>query len=148
MKRINKLFPVIFARALRSLLVLCGLCAVLFAFAACSNDDSSSGGGEDTSRKITVAVVLPASGEQNTRGAGQALFDRSGLLCLVDSRDTVPYERFVAMLEEFAPRHALYMDMGAGWNHSWWRDADGKVHEIHPVAEKSRYCTNWITFYR
>ena len=78
----------------------------------------------------------------------RALCEKDGRLCLVDSRDTVPYERFVAMLEEFAPRHALYMDMGAGWNHSWWRDADGKVHEIHPVAEKSRYCTNWITFYR
>ena len=58
------------------------------------------------------------------------------------------YEQFVAMLEDFAPRHALYMDMGAGWNHSWWRDSVGKVHEIHPVAEKSRYCTNWITFYK
>ena len=78
----------------------------------------------------------------------RALCEKDGRLCIVDSRDTVPYERFVAMLEEFAPRHALYMDMGAGWNHSWWRDADGKVHEIHPVAEKSRYCTNWITFYK
>ena len=77
----------------------------------------------------------------------RALCEKDGRLCIVDSRDEVSYEKFVSMLEEFAPRHALYMDMGAGWNHSWWRDADGKVHEIHPVAEKSRYCTNWITFY-
>jgi hypothetical protein len=54
---------------------------------------------------------------------------------------------FVAMLEDFAPRHALYMDMGAGWNHSWYRKADGTVHEIHPTDFKSQYCTNWITFY-
>jgi hypothetical protein len=84
----------------------------------------------------------------NTVTQYRALCEKDGRLCIVDSRDTVPYERFVAMLEEFAPRFALYMDMGAGWNHSWWRDADGKVHEIHPVAEKSRYCTNWITFYK
>lgn len=78
----------------------------------------------------------------------RALCEKDGRLCIVDSRDEVNYAKFVELLEDFAPRHALYMDMGAGWNHSWWRDADGTVHEIHPVAEKSRYCTNWITFYK
>ena len=78
----------------------------------------------------------------------RALCEKDGRLCIVDSRDEVSYERFVALLEQFEPRHALYMDMGAGWNHSWWRDSDGNVHEIHPVADKSRYCTNWITFYK
>ncbi len=78
----------------------------------------------------------------------RALCEKDGCLCIVDSRDSVEYEQFVAMLEEFAPLHALYMDMGAGWNHSWWRDSNNQVHELHPVAEKSRYCTNWITFYK
>ena len=78
----------------------------------------------------------------------RALCEKDGRLCIVDSRDEIPYSKFVALLEDFAPRHALYMDMGAGWNHSWWRDSDGHVHEIHPVAEKSRYCTNWITFFK
>ena len=78
----------------------------------------------------------------------RALCEKDGRLCIVDSRDEVTYERFVALLEAFAPTHALYMDMGAGWNHSWWRDSDDKVHEIHPVDKKSRYCTNWITFYK
>ena len=78
----------------------------------------------------------------------RALCEKDGRLCIVDSRDEVTYERFVALLEAFAPTHALYMDMGAGWNHSWWRDSDDKVHEIHPVDKKSQYCTNWITFYK
>ena len=78
----------------------------------------------------------------------RALCEKDGRLCIVDSRDSVEYEDFVRLLEDFAPRHALYMDMGAGWNHSWWRDSAGLVHEIHPVAPKSRYCTNWITFYK
>ena len=78
----------------------------------------------------------------------RALCEKDGRLCIVDSRDKVSYDRFVALLEQFAPTHALYMDMGAGWNHSWWRDDNGQVHEIHPTAEKSRYCTNWITFYK
>ena len=78
----------------------------------------------------------------------RALCEKDGRLCIVDSRESVEYEPFVAMLEKLGPRHALYMDMGAGWNHSWWRDNDNHVHEIHHVAEKSRYCTNWITFYK
>ena len=78
----------------------------------------------------------------------RALCEKDGRLCIADSRKAVEYEEFVAMLEQFAPTHALYMDMGAGWNHSWWRDGNGKAHEIHPVADKSRYCTNWITFYK
>ena len=78
----------------------------------------------------------------------RALCEKDGRLCVVDSRDEVSYEQFVDLLEKFGPQYALYMDMGAGWNHSWWRDTDGQVHEIHPVAEKSRYCTNWITFYK
>ena len=78
----------------------------------------------------------------------RSLCEKDGRLCIVDSRDEVEYAQFVDMLEAFAPRYALYLDMGAGWNHSWWRDQSGKVHEIHPVAEKSRYCTNWITFYK
>ncbi len=78
----------------------------------------------------------------------RALCEKDGRLCIVDSRKKVEYEQFVDMLEAFAPRYALYMDMGAGWNHSWWRDSRGKVHEIHPSADKSRYCTNWITFYK
>lgn len=78
----------------------------------------------------------------------RALCEKEGNLCIVDSRNEVEYDDFVVMLEKLAPRHALYLDMGAGWNHSWWRDGKGQVFEIHPKAEKSRYCTNWITFYK
>ena len=78
----------------------------------------------------------------------RALCEKDGRLCIADSRDEVEYEQFVALLEQFAPTHALYLDMGTGWNHSWWRDGKDKVHDIHPKADKSRYCTNWITFYK
>ena len=78
----------------------------------------------------------------------RALCEKDGRLCIVDSRSEVEYDDFVKMLERLAPRYALYLDMGAGWNHSWWRDGRGQVFEIHPRADKSRYCTNWITFYK
>ena len=78
----------------------------------------------------------------------RALCEKQGQLCIVDSREAVEYSDFVDMLERYGVNEALYLDMGAGWNHSWWRDADGTVHEIHPRLDKSRYCTNWIVFYR
>ena len=76
----------------------------------------------------------------------RALCSRQGRLCVVDSREAVPYAEFVSMLLNYGVDDALYLDMGSGWNHSWWRDAAGSIHEIHPRIEKSRYCTNWLTF--
>ena len=76
----------------------------------------------------------------------RALCEKDGQLCIVDSREAVPYADFVDMLERYGVTEALYLDMGAGWNHSWWRDADGSVHEIHPRKDNN-HCTNWITFY-
>lgn len=92
--------------------------------------------------------IRPLWRDPDSSNQYRALCEKDGQLCIVDSRKKVEYEKFVAMLEDFAPRFALYMDMGPGWNHSWWRDSKGKVHEIHPTANFSRFCTNWITFYR
>ena len=78
----------------------------------------------------------------------RALCEKDGRLCIVDSRGSVEYDEFVHRLVNYGVTHALYLDMGSGWNHSWWRDNKGTVHEIHPRIEKCRYCTNWITFYK
>ena len=77
----------------------------------------------------------------------RALCEKDGALCIVDSRNAVPYADFVDMLERYGVTEALYLDMGSGWNHSWWRDAQGEVHEIHPRMG-GNFCTNWITFYK
>ena len=78
----------------------------------------------------------------------RALCERNGRLCIVDSRGRVSYGQFVNSLVDYGVTHALYLDMGSGWNHSWWRDGTGIVHEIHPRIPKSHFCTNWITFYQ
>ena len=36
------------------------------------------------------------------------------------------------------------LDMGRGWNHSWYRDNKGTVVEIHPKTHS--YTTNWLVF--
>ena len=47
--------------------------------------------------------------------------------------------------------HALYLDMGRGWNYAWYREKGGKVKEVFPeskLAPSYKYRTNWITFYK
>lgn len=61
------------------------------------------------------------------------------------------YESFVKSLNVYKVNHALYLDMGRGWNYAWYRDNDSQVKEIFPeskLAPSYRYRTNWITFYR
>jgi hypothetical protein len=41
---------------------------------------------------------------------------------------------------------ALYLDMGTGWNYSWYRNEYGDAVEIH--EKWTPYATNWITFYK
>ena len=112
-------------------------------------DGAASGGGMGFGQALIVVdgeAVTPLwrSGEHEYR----ALCEKGGRLCIVDSRGTVSYEQFVRLLVAYGVDQALYLDMGSGWNHSWWRDSAGKTHEIHPRIDKCRYCTNWITFYK
>lgn len=69
-----------------------------------------------------------------------------GELCIIDSKESVPYRQFLNALADYGVNNALYMDMGRGWNHSFWREQDGTFHEIHPYYH--HYCTNWLTIYK
>ena len=73
-----------------------------------------------------------------------ALCEYRGKLCVIDSKEVVSYASFIASLENIGVTHALYLDMGRGWNHSWYRGNDGKVVEIHPKTHS--YTTNWLVF--
>jgi len=81
----------------------------------------------------------------------RALCEKNGKLCIVESKKVVTYEDFVKYLVEFKVKHALYLDMGGGWNYAWYRDQGGKVVERFPESKRSssyKYRTNWITFYK
>ncbi|MBR1502757.1 MAG: hypothetical protein IJ618_02595 [Prevotella sp.] len=87
---------------------------------------------------------------RKNRTVYRALCEKNGRLCIVESKKVVAYEDFVKYLVEFKVRHALYLDMGGGWNYAWYRDKDGKVKVRFPESKKSpsyKYRTNWITFY-
>ena len=81
----------------------------------------------------------------------RALCEKDGRLCLVESRKVVTLEFFVKCLMESRIANAIYLDMGAGWNYAWMRDAEGKIQEVFPESKKAsdfQYRTNWITFYK
>ena len=87
----------------------------------------------------------------NRKTVYRALCEKDGKLCIVESKKVVTYESFVTFLKAFKVKHALYLDMGSGWNYAWYRDKDGKVKELFPESKSSpyyKYRTNWITFYK
>lgn len=61
---------------------------------------------------------------------------------IIESKEIVAYSTFLQLLLDFGIENALYLDMGRGWNHSFYRDAQGILHVLHPYAHP--YCTNWI----
>ena len=81
----------------------------------------------------------------------RALCEKNGKLCVIESKKVMTYETFVKCLSAYKVSHALYLDMGSGWNYAWYRDKDGRVKECFPEskwAPNYRYRTNWITFYK
>ena len=74
----------------------------------------------------------------------RCLCEKEGELCVVESKDTVTFGHFLYLLAAFGVENALYLDMGSGWNHSWYRLSDGSRREIYPYRHP--YCTNWLVF--
>lgn len=73
----------------------------------------------------------------------RAIAEKDGRLCLIDSRRDMEYGLFKAALMAYGVKNALYMDMGAGWNYSFYRDANDSIHMLHSPSP-SPYCTNWL----
>lgn len=75
----------------------------------------------------------------------RALCMVNGKLAVVDSRGSVKFGDFIRKLRQAGVTEALYLDMGDGWNYSWYRDDYGRAVNIHPELLIG---SNWITFYR
>ena len=88
---------------------------------------------------------------RKNRTVYRALCEKNGKLCIVESKKVVTYEDFVKYLVAFKVKHALYLDMGGGWNYAWYRDKAGRAKEIFPESKSApsyKFRTNWITFYK
>lgn len=70
-----------------------------------------------------------------------------GKLMVVTGREDTPYAEFVQyLIDELQVKNALYMDMGTGWNFSWYRNIDSTFTTFFPMAKWTPYQTNWLIF--
>ncbi len=87
-----------------------------------------------------------AAQKQTSQNFYRVLAEYKGQLCIIDSKNKIVYKDFIDGLLNMGVTHALYLDMGTGWNYSYYRDNENTVHFIH--NKKIKYTTNWITFYK
>ena len=80
------------------------------------------------------------------RNEFRALCEMNSMLCVRDSKGVSAFGDFIQALLDEGVAEAIYLDMGPGWNYSWYRDDSGVPHEIH--NHRIIYTTNWITFYK
>ena len=88
---------------------------------------------------------------KNSKNIYRALCEKDGKLCLIESKKKMTYEFFVKCLSDYKVTHALYLDMGYGWNYAWYLDKKGNVVVLHPeskMAPSYKFRTNWIAFYK
>ena len=101
---------------------------------------------------IKDGVVRPIGTKmKKNRNIYRALCEKNGKLCIVESKKVMTYEFFVKCLSAYKVTHALYLDMGRGWNYAWYRDEKDRVKEIFPESKSApsyKFRTNWITFYK
>lgn len=74
----------------------------------------------------------------------RTLAELNGSVCIIDSVNMLHFNEFMAELDRLGVTNAVYMDMGAGWNYSWYRDAAGKVITLFGLPVP--WSHNWIVF--
>lgn len=65
---------------------------------------------------------------------------------VIANKEEIPYQDYLNLLIAYGVEDALYMDMGTGWNHSFYRDEMNQLHILHPKTHS--YPTNWIVVLR
>ena len=74
----------------------------------------------------------------------RTLAELNGNLCVIDSVNMLRFEDFMAELHRLNVTNALYMDMGAGWNYSWFRNANNRVVTLFGLPVP--WSHNWVVF--
>lgn len=75
----------------------------------------------------------------------RTLCEQAGRLCIIETGTAVTFDEFKSKLKQADVTNAIYLDMGSGWSHAWYRSGDSLT-VMQPRTHS--YCTNWITFYR
>jgi hypothetical protein len=89
--------------------------------------------------------LTPSARKDANNNQFRALCCIKGRLCVIESNAVCRFADFKDRLLRCGVSDALYLDMGYGWNHAWYRDKS-RVVVLHPKLHP--FCTNWVTFYR
>ncbi|MBR2822323.1 MAG: hypothetical protein IKE24_01340 [Clostridia bacterium] len=76
----------------------------------------------------------------------RTLAELNGHVCVIDSVNMLHFDAFMAELHRLGVTNALYMDMGAGWNYSWYRNAADRVVTLFGLPVP--WSHNWVVFRR
>lgn len=93
-----------------------------------------------TTKNIYRAACILNS--QNGK-ADNAEATQAGRFAIIQSRYPVSLGSFVTALVHLGVRHALYLDMGMGWNYGWFRANAGAPARLL-FSVRSVYQTNWL----
>ena len=74
----------------------------------------------------------------------RTLAELNGHVCIIDSVRMLHFDEFMEELHRIGVTNALYMDMGAGWNYSWYRNAAEKVVTLFGLPVP--WSHNWVVF--
>ena len=111
-------------------------------------DKAAKNGGCGFTQEMMIheGKIVPHTRPDNNSNEFRALCLIDGKVAIADSKGNVKFGDFIKDLLKAGATEALYLDMGPGWNYSWYRDSDGSPIEIHSFSTK--FATNWITFYK
>ena len=74
----------------------------------------------------------------------RTLAELNGGLCIIDSVKMLHFDEFMEELQRIGVTNAVYMDMGAGWNYSWYRRPSGKCVTLFGLPVP--WSHNWVVF--
>ncbi len=95
---------------------------------------------------IHQGKVVKTTRALNNVNLFRALCERNNRLCVVDASSSMRFGDFISLLLDNGFQEALYMDMGPGWNYSWYKESpDSSAVYIHKKYLEA--ATNWLLFY-
>lgn len=105
---------------------------------------AAQNGGEGFEEHIALSdnEIIPLSVQEF--GCVRVLAEFKDKICIIDSIKPMYFNDFVRELKAMGVKNALYEDMGAGWNYSWYRDNSGKA--INLFGPPFVFSHNWIVF--
>jgi hypothetical protein len=92
--------------------------------------------------QLFIPVIQPLERVEHFRSICQ----KDNRFFVIANKEPITYQQYLDALLAFGVENALYMDMGTGWNHSFYRDADNQLHILHPKTHS--YPTNWLVVYK